>query len=100
MTVPVNRPRRLQEQDTHHDYRLLSLNAQKVFSVIEEIMGRYLVDEMWITKEDIALELGISIPGVKVALRELKKFKYIESKNENSPIIRIGDIYKRQFKEN
>lgn len=48
---------------------------------------------MKITKEDLAYETAMSIPGVKVALRELKNKGYIESKNNNSPILRVGELY-------
>lgn len=80
--------------DPYVKFSTLHRNSQRVFAVIELILMRYNVEEMWITKEDLAWEVGMSVPSVKVALRELKKTGYIEAKNKNSPVLRIGDLYK------
>lgn len=85
------------DKDNYINYSKLSINAQIVFKNIENILNRHLTKELKITKEDISYECNMSIPGVKVALRELKNKGYIVSKNNNSPIIRIGDKY--EYKE-
>lgn len=80
------------------DFLKLSFNAKLLFIRIEEILFRYQKEEMHITKEDLAWECNWSTPKVKTFLRELKQAGYIESKNPNSPIIRIGKKYKYREK--
>jgi hypothetical protein len=72
----------------------LSPVAQRVFVVIEQILDRYLVDEMTLAKWDLEWECIMSRTNVKNGLRELKKTGWIESKNENSSIIRVGEPYR------
>ena len=79
--------------DQYVKHNSLSINAQRVFAIIELILLRYNTKEFKITKEDIAYETTMSIPGVKVALRELKEKGYIKTKNNNSPIMRVGELY-------
>ena len=79
--------------DPYVKYSSLHRNSQRLFAIIELILMRYNVKEMWITKEVLAWESVMSIPSVKVALRELKNKGYIEAKNKNSPILRVGDRY-------
>lgn len=86
-------------EDEYYSYSDLSLNAQIIFVNIEHILWRNMTNELKITKEDLAWECNMSIPGIKVALRELKKSGYIESKNNNSPIIKVGEWYKYKSKE-
>ena len=39
----------------------------------------------------MAWDLGMSIPNVKIGLRELKKKGFIVRKNHNSPKVKIGE---------
>lgn len=75
----------------NNNFENLSANAQRVFVNIERILWRYRAKEMKITKEDLAWECVMSIPGIKVALRELKDKGFIKSKNNNSPILSINE---------
>jgi DNA-binding GntR family transcriptional regulator len=88
----------MRKKELYTNFSDLSINAQIVFATIELILDRYLVKEMHITKEDLALETAMSIPSIKVSLRELKNEGYVISKNSNSPIIRIGELYEYKGK--
>jgi hypothetical protein len=79
--------------DPYVKYSSLSVNAQITFTAIEQILMRYTTKELKITKEVLSWETSMSIPGVKVALRLLKETGYIKSKNSNSPILRVGELY-------
>ena len=76
------------------DYTELAPASQRVFMEIEAILGRYSKEEMNITKEDLAYHCMMSKTTVRNALGELKKTGYIVNKNNNSPIMRIGEEYK------
>jgi predicted transcriptional regulator len=84
--------------DPYIKYSSLSVNAQRVFAHIELILMRYNTKELKITKEDLSYECVMSIAGVKVSLRELKEKGYIVSKNSNSSIVHVGELYEYKGK--
>ena len=75
------------------NYSSLSINAQRIFVHIERRMWVEEKEEIYITKEDLAWECTVSVPGVKVALRELKNAGYIVPRNKNSCWLKIGEEY-------
>lgn len=75
------------------DFSELSLNAQRIFVFIERKMVRENTTEVKASKAEIASNLIMSIPTVKIALRELKNTGYILPKNNNSPIVMVGEQY-------
>ena len=76
------------------DWTELKAHSQRVFVEIETILDRYNCLEMSIVKEDLAYDCMMSKASIRTALAELKSTGYIITKNENSPIMRIGDPYK------
>lgn len=75
-------------------YRELSVNAQRMFVTIERILWFTGKDSYKITKEDLAINMSVSIPTVKVALRELKKKGFVVADPEEETILSIGPTHK------
>lgn len=83
----------MQKTSKFVDFSELSGNAQRAFCIIEKCVLSELQEEIYITKEILAWDLQLSIPSVKLALRELKEAGYIIPRNENSSWVRIGEDY-------
>ena len=75
------------------DFTELSFLAQRIFVIVEQELYRNSTTELHISKHTIAYLGVMSIPNVKIGLRELKQKGYIISKNSNSSIIRVGEEY-------
>ncbi len=81
-------------QQGYKTYSSLSGIAQRAFCVIENKTISEMKEEVYITKEDLAWELQMSIPNVKLAVRELKRNKFISPRNINSSWVRIAEEHR------
>ena len=79
--------------DIFVDFSELSVTAQRIFVYVEKELFSNNTKEVHVSKAEMAWALAISIPNVKVALRELKNSKYLIPKNRNSPILSVNVIY-------
>ena len=73
---------------TFVDFTELSLNAQILYTNIEREMWIHNSKELYLTKEYLGWICVMSVPGIKVALRELKQKGYIIARNKNSCYLR------------